>query len=829
LAVDPNDFDNLATGDGLIGNTYFGSSDPDTIPALNQAQIIYGGAGDDIISGGNSGTGETIYGGSGNDTITSGNGGDTIYGGSGNDTIDGGEGKDTIIGGWGADILTGGLGNDIFKYLSVTDSHFGQIDTITDFDLGNDKIDLTAFGATTFIHFTNLTSTPTSIAAHTVAWYFDSANNQVIVYANPTGVAVNIGNSGLLEIHLSGISTIALSDFINVTNAPAGIAGEPINLGLAEASANDGALVTVSIPGVPSGWMVNGGTLLSDGTWIVQTTNLSSLTITPPADFTGALVFDVTETWTQADGSTAAILIRSNVEVYSPSSPIFALSDNDYLTGSTGKDLFVFAQPIGIDTIYNFNAVEDQIDLIGYAGFTSFDDVKNHLTADINGNAVITLADGQSITLFGVAAGSLSASNFVFNQTPVMGNAGTMTLGDSAVLPLSGIINNTGLITLQSAGNATQLELIQNGITLQGGGQIVLSDSDQNIIAATSPGVTFTNIDNTISGAGQIGDWQTTLFNQGTIIATGTYALTIDTGLNIVINSGILEATGTGGLIVNSDISNSGLIWADGGNITIEGTVTGTGGALISGGTLEFFSASSINVTFTDGSLDTLVLDSPTAFTGQIFGFSGNTTEDSDLIDLKGIAFDAGISWTYFDNDGSDTGGALTISENIDGATNTLGSIKFGNGDYTTESFVLTSDGSGGILIADPPTSGSGTVIDAGDGGNTLIGTAGSDTFVFKAITDSQPGAGTFDTITNFTHNSDHLDLTTIAGANTMQGLVDSAGKVDTHGISWFVDSANNQTIVYVNTTDTANHVDMEIHLTGTNINLSGSDILHHT
>ena len=39
----------------------------------------------------------------------------------------------------------------------------------------------------------------------------------------------------------------------------------------------------------------------------------------------------------------------------------------------------------------------------------------------------------------------------------------------------------------------------------------------------------------------------------------------------------------------------------------------------------------------------------------------------------------------------------------------------------------------------------------------------------------------------------------------------------------------NNQTIVYVNSSDTANHVDMEIHLTGTNINLSGSDILHHT
>jgi hypothetical protein len=153
------------------------------------------------------------------------------------------------------------------------------------------------------------------------------------------------------------------------------------------------------------------------------------------------------------------------------------------------------------------------------------------------------------------------------------------------------------------------LELIQSGLTLEGGGRIILSDSDQNFISGISPGITLTNVDNTISGAGQIGDWQTILINQGTIVATGTHALTIDTGSNVVINSGILEATGAGGLDRNSDISNSGLIWADGGNITIEGAVTGPGGALISGGSLEFFSASSINVTFAEGSFGTLVLD----------------------------------------------------------------------------------------------------------------------------------------------------------------------------------------------------------------------------
>ena len=353
-------------------------------------------------------------------------------------------------------------------------------------------------------------------------------------------------------------------------------------------------------------------------------TDIQSLTVTSPADFAGALALNVTETWTNADGTPGIKIITDNLEAYAPGSPVFAWSGDDTLTGSSGQDLFVFSQPIGDDTIYNFNVSDDQIDLIGYAGFTSFDDVKNHLTTDVNGNAEITLADGQSITLYGLAAASLSAWNFVFDQTPVMNNAGTMTIRDGAILPLSGIINNTGTIALELAGSTTTLQLTQHGIMLQGGGQVTLSDSDENFISSAIPGVTLTNVDNTISGAGQLGDWQTILINQGTIVATGTHALTIDTGSNVVINSGILEAIGPGDLIVNSDISNSGLIWANGGNITIEGTVSGTGGALINGGTLEFFSASSIDVTFTDGSLDTLVLDNPAAFSGQIFGFSGN-------------------------------------------------------------------------------------------------------------------------------------------------------------------------------------------------------------
>ena len=183
----------------------------------------------------------------------------------------------------------------------------------------------------------------------------------------------------------------------------------------------------------------------------------------------------------------------------------------------------------------------------------------------------------------------------------------------------------------------------------------------------------------------------------------------------MVINSGTLEATGSGGLIVNSDVANSGLIWAYGGDITINGAVTGNGSALIGGAaTLEFAAASSVNVMFAGDNFGTLVLDNPTAYTGQIFGFTGTGPQNSDVIDLKGITFDAGTSWAYHDNAGSDTGGTLTINEAINGITTAVESVTFANGDYSTANFILTSDGHGGTLITDPPANSGAATINSG-------------------------------------------------------------------------------------------------------------------
>jgi len=62
-----------------------------------------------------------------------------LTGSSENEIITGGAGNDTIIDGTGFDILTGGRGGDTF----VITANFGDIDTITDFDVSQDRIDLT--------------------------------------------------------------------------------------------------------------------------------------------------------------------------------------------------------------------------------------------------------------------------------------------------------------------------------------------------------------------------------------------------------------------------------------------------------------------------------------------------------------------------------------------------------------------------------------------------------------------------------------------------------------------------------------------------------------
>ena len=143
--------DNISGGSG--NDTIDAGSGNDTVNGGDGDDEIDGGSGNDKISGGKGddtlngdGGNDTIDGGAGDDEIDGGSGNDTIDGGSGNDTIDGGAGNDTITGGAGADTITGGAGADVFAYTAQTDSGTGadEFDIITDFDVANDRFDLTA-------------------------------------------------------------------------------------------------------------------------------------------------------------------------------------------------------------------------------------------------------------------------------------------------------------------------------------------------------------------------------------------------------------------------------------------------------------------------------------------------------------------------------------------------------------------------------------------------------------------------------------------------------------------------------------------------------------
>src|SRR5260370_16274475 len=128
---------------------------------------------------------------------------------------------------------------------------------------------------------------------------------------------------------------------------PAGIAGDPINLALTDPSGGQPTgPIQLTFTGVPSDWSINEGTNLGNGTWTVETNDLSALTVTTAAAYTGAMVLSVTETWTNADGSTGTAVVSDNVEAYAPGSPIFALSGNDTLTAAAGNQAFLLPPPI---------------------------------------------------------------------------------------------------------------------------------------------------------------------------------------------------------------------------------------------------------------------------------------------------------------------------------------------------------------------------------------------------------------------------------------------------------------------------------------------------
>ncbi|AZD34229.1 T1SS secreted agglutinin RTX [Pseudomonas chlororaphis subsp. aurantiaca] len=553
-------------------------------------------------------------------------------------------------------------------------------------------------------------------------------------------------------------------------NLPAGVAGEPINLALDIPPAEIDGPVTVAISGVPSGWVFNAGTDNGDGTWTLQTNDPGALTVTTPSDFAGALVLEVNLYWSNSDGSSASAYVFNNVEVYAPGSPIFALSADDNLTGSSGADMFVFAQPIGNNQIYNFDVTADKIDLIGFTGVTAFADLS--ISNDANGNALVSIGSGQTVTLKGIDAADLGEANFQFDMDPPTSNSGTLTIADGAIMPFGGSIDNSGSIELGSAGNETSLEILFRGATLTGGGQVLLSDNAQNVIFGGSADTVLTNVDNRISGAGQLGAGQMILANAGLILASGLNSLVLDTGTHTISNSGVLESTGTGGMTVASTVENTGHLWANGGDLHLLADVTGNGSATIDGdASLTFAGAAHSSVAFHGEGAGSLVIAQAEA-AGSLVGILG--LESDDLLTFGDLAFGANTQLSYTANT-SGAGGLLTVDDGAHRAEVNL------LGHYSAEDFQVTDGGEAGTqvsyhgqssgtlvgsMLADTLSGGDGNDIIVGRGGeDTLSGGAGADVFAY--LNANEGG----DHILDYNYaEGDTVDLSALLNANFVSG-----------------------------------------------------------
>jgi hypothetical protein len=217
-------------------------------------------------------------------------------------------------------------------------------------------------------------------------------------------------------------------------------------------------------------------------------------------------------------------------------------------------------------------------------------DITNTKTGIVSASGAGAHVDFSSFTMTGgtlkTASGGLievTSHSFTALDGSGAGNpvniAGTVEIGDTATLSLKGIVNNTGII--QIADGVHGSIFLDDDTTLNGNGKIVLTDNSSNGIGPSSTATLLTNVSNTISGAGSFGNGFMTLINQAKGVINGNGAsneLTISAAS--IDNSGILEGTSSQGLLIFSNVDNSNLIQALGGDARLDlinSTITQTG------------------------------------------------------------------------------------------------------------------------------------------------------------------------------------------------------------------------------------------------------------
>lgn len=347
---------------GLGADRMGGGRGVDTVSYLGSAGAVSVDLSAQTASGGDA-AGDTLSGfenaagGVGDDTLTGSNGANSLFGDAGADQIDGGAGDDTVEGGAGADILLGGLGIDVLSYAHAAGRVTASL--LAGSATGSDAT------GDTFSGFEGVEGSrfrDRLIGDGNANWLNGAAGDDGL--RGGGGDDTIVGGLGADTMSGGkGIDTLSYEDATSFVSV----------------SLTGGFTFGVHAQGDTfSGFENLTGGSAGDGLY----------------------------------GDDEANVIRGG----GGGDFIDGRAGNDRLHGDAGDDFFYINDLSGKDRIYGFQAggTEDQL-MLQVAGINSFVDAMATASL-VNGNTVFHFSAETQLTLVGVDASALTASDFVFDS-----------------------------------------------------------------------------------------------------------------------------------------------------------------------------------------------------------------------------------------------------------------------------------------------------------------------------------------------------------------------------------------------------------------------------
>jgi serralysin len=374
------------------------------------------------------------------DVLRGSSGADILSGIGGDDTIDGAGGDDLLFGGTGADLFIGGPGYDTVEFSPATSALVidwttpanGTGEAAGDAFSGVERIIGSYFadriigsGASDNLFGLDGADTLEGGAGDDtlIGWYgsdvldggpgFDSVDYSY----SPIGLRIDLVDPSASSGEAQGDSYIGVERIIASYRSDTllGSAGNDILVGLDGADSIAGGVGDDLIFGGAGADTLDGGAGFDALSYSQSSAGLV-VDLLQPAAGSGEAAGDVLSGFERIVGSyfgDAILGATAGEEIYGLAGDdlLRGRGGDDTLFGGAGADLFQFAQGEGDDVIADFADGVDLVDLRPYAGATF---ANTTIAPSGAADALVTLANGETVLLIGIAPAALSAADFLF-------------------------------------------------------------------------------------------------------------------------------------------------------------------------------------------------------------------------------------------------------------------------------------------------------------------------------------------------------------------------------------------------------------------------------